>query len=258
MPDSRTGNRPAFQQLQYAFAAHLRDPAANPAPVGIEDRRMQVYRDLFYNNMQDYLANGFPVLRSLYDEQDWFALVRQFYAQHQSHSPQFYQIGAEFLAYLQDEHQVRACDPPFLFELAHYEWVEMILAIDPAKPVTDLDAGGDLLDGCPVVTPWLRNLSYAFDVQRISPSYRPSEPPAQPTFLAVYRKLDDEIVFLELNAVTAQLLQRLMDVQDRTGRQLLEELAVETGGDAQQLLAFGSDLLADLRAKQVLLGTRKV
>ena len=28
--------RPAFQQLQYAFAAHLRDPARQPPPEGIE------------------------------------------------------------------------------------------------------------------------------------------------------------------------------------------------------------------------------
>ena len=43
---------PMFQQTQYAFAAHLRDPDANPAPPDIEDRRMKIYRELVYNNIE--------------------------------------------------------------------------------------------------------------------------------------------------------------------------------------------------------------
>jgi hypothetical protein len=46
MPD-----KPAFIERQYAFAAHLRDPDNNPAPAGIEDRRLENYRGLFYRNI---------------------------------------------------------------------------------------------------------------------------------------------------------------------------------------------------------------
>ena len=52
-----------FRQRQAAFAAHLRDPEANPAPPGIEARRMAVYRDLFFNNIAGLLAGNFPVIR---------------------------------------------------------------------------------------------------------------------------------------------------------------------------------------------------
>lgn len=248
-------SRPAFQQLQYAFAAHLRDPQANPAPPGIEPRRMKIYSDLFYKNIESFLAGGFPVLSRLYSEADWHGLVRGYYARHISHSPQFYQIAEEFLNYLQNEYEPRDCDPPFLLELAHYEWVEMILAIDPAEQ-PPVDAQGDLLEGRPVVTPWLRNLVYAYDVQRIGTSYRPARPPEQPTFLAVYRRLDDEIVFLELNALTARLLQQLIDEPGRSGREQLQALAEESGSDAQQLLDYGSRLLEDMRQRQIVLGCR--
>lgn len=251
--------RPAFQALQYRFAAHLRDPQANPAPADIEPRRMKIYADLFYKNMKGYLAGAFPVLHSLYAEADWHELVRSFYARHESHSPQFYQIAGEFLDYLQNEHQSRDCDPPFLLELAHYEWVEMILAIDPAEPDWgSIDTGGDLLNAAPVPTPWLQNLSYAFDVQRIGSSHQPSEPPAQPTYLAVFRRLDDEIRFLELNAMTAHLLQGLIDEPTKSGRRQLQALAARAGQDPEKLLGFGAELLNDLREKQVILGTRAV
>ena len=55
-------------QQQYEFAAHIRDPEHKPAPDDIEDRRMGIYRELFYNNVEGFLSNSFPVLRKLMDD----------------------------------------------------------------------------------------------------------------------------------------------------------------------------------------------
>ncbi len=55
---------PEFQQKQYAFAAHIRDPENNPAPDGVEDRRMAIYRELFFNNLHNLLGSTFPVIKS--------------------------------------------------------------------------------------------------------------------------------------------------------------------------------------------------
>ena len=74
-----------FKDKQYAFANHIRDPDNNPAPAGAEDRRMAVYRDLFFNNIESLLAANFPVLRKLHDEDSWRAMVRDFYATHRCH-----------------------------------------------------------------------------------------------------------------------------------------------------------------------------
>ena len=43
---------PDFRQVQREFAAHLRDPANNPAPGNIEERRLAIYRELFFNNVK--------------------------------------------------------------------------------------------------------------------------------------------------------------------------------------------------------------
>ena len=56
---------PRFQQVQQAFTRHMRDPANAPAPAGVEDRRMAIYRDLLFNNVQTFLAGCFPVLRKI-------------------------------------------------------------------------------------------------------------------------------------------------------------------------------------------------
>ncbi len=62
MPDTAKAD---FIQQQYDFAAHIRNPEQNPAPAGIEDRRMGIYRELFYNNVEGFLSNGFPVLAGI-------------------------------------------------------------------------------------------------------------------------------------------------------------------------------------------------
>ena len=60
----------SFKKTQYEFTAHLRDPEKNPAPEGIEDRRLGIYRDLLYNNVEGFISGGFPVIRSIYNDEN--------------------------------------------------------------------------------------------------------------------------------------------------------------------------------------------
>ena len=50
---------------QFELTRHLRDPQASPAPAGIEDRRLAIYRDLFFNNIESLLSGNFPVICQL-------------------------------------------------------------------------------------------------------------------------------------------------------------------------------------------------
>ena len=130
MPEDLRPERLA--ELQRRFAAHIRDPDRNPAPADVEDRRMKVYRELFFNNVSSLLAGNFPVLRALCDDDAWRALVRDFYSRHRCRTPLFPEVAREFLRYLQDGRAPHQDDPPFLLELAHYEWTELALSLDPS------------------------------------------------------------------------------------------------------------------------------
>ena len=88
--------------IQRAFAAHIREPDLHAAPAGIEDRRMKIYRELFYNNIEGFISSAFPVLRKLYSDTDWHAMVRDFVHRHQSQTPYFLVISEEVLAYLEN------------------------------------------------------------------------------------------------------------------------------------------------------------
>jgi len=247
-----------FQRLQYRFAAHLRDPKRFPAPRGIERRRMKIYTELFYNNVEGFLANAFPVLRRITPDARWHAMARDFFARHKSHQPLFHRIAEEFLKYLERGRRRAKGDPPFLRELAHYEWVELALSVAPAAPAQELaDPNGDLMEQVPVVSPVAWVLDYEFPVHRIGPEFMPRAPGTQPTYLIVYRNRQDEVKFMEANAVTARLLQ-LMAARRATGRRLLARVARELRHrQPDTVVAQGAALLADLRARDIILGTKR-
>jgi len=206
-----------FQRRQFEFAAHIRDPGANPRPAGVEERRMAIYRELFYNNVEGFLSDNFPVLRSIVTDERWHAMARDFFARHRSRTPYFAEIPQEFLTYLQNERGERPEDPPFLLELAHYEWVELALVFSAAdRELPQADPNGDLLAGVPLLSPLAWNLSYRFAVHRIGPDFQPQVPGAEPTHLVVYRNRQDQVEFLEINAVTQRLIELLKENPDAT------------------------------------------
>jgi hypothetical protein len=250
-----------LRRQQLAFAAHLRDPAGAPAPAGIEERRLAVYRDLFYRNIESLLAGNFPVLRRLLADADWHRLVRAFYREHRATTPLFPEIGREFMRYVEARQQRGDADPaidlPFLMELVHYEWVELALALDES----DIESiahvrDGDLLDAVPVPSPLAWPLAYRWPVHRLSPEFQPTAPPPAPTFLLVVRDRADAVRFKEIGAAAYQLVQRVHANRERTGRELLEAMAAEAGQDPARFVDEGAGLLDQLRERDAILGTR--
>ena len=250
----------ALAQTQYNFAAHIRDPQKNAAPEGIEDRRMAIYRDLFFNNIKGLLSGNFPVLKSLYDEQAWTSLCRDFYSEYRCHTPLFPQLPREFLQYLQDFRKNKATDAPFMLELAHYEWVELALALDEAEPENiEVHPGSDLLHDIPVLSPLAWPLSYQYPVHQISADFQPETAPEKPTHLLVWRQRDYQVKFMQLNEISLLLLQQMKEQPDRSGLELLTAVAgIINHPKPEVVVEGGKTLLADLQEKQVILGARRI
>lgn len=252
--------RPDFQEKQYAFAAHIRDPDNVPAPEGIEDRRMAIYRKLFFNNLVNLLSTMFPVLRKILSEEQWRGMIRQFMQHHTAETPYFLQLPEEFLSFLENEYQSTTSDHPFLLELAHYEYVELALSVSTDEnEMDDVDPDGDLLTGIPVKSVLCWPFAYHYAVHRISPDFLPAEPAPQPVYLAIYRNSDDKVRFLELNAVTAGLLDAVENNSaDSSGEMLIRELAKTVNfPDVGAFVQHGKDALDEMRQLQILTGTRR-
>ncbi|WP_269790462.1 putative DNA-binding domain-containing protein [Stenotrophomonas sp. Iso1] len=241
-----------LQQLQTRFAAHLRDPQHNAAPGHIPDARMQVYRELYFNNIQSLLAANFPVIKRTLGDTHWREYVRAFCRDHRAHTPLFTEIGQEFIHFL-DAAPANAC-APWLLELAHYEWIELALQVSD-EPLPTHNPSGDLLEGVPVCSPWCRALAYQWPVHRIGPEHQPTQLPAQPTLLLARRQTDGNIAFSELSPLLYRLLERLEQEPELSGHQQLLALATEAGVAADEnFIASGVAMLHQLHARGCLLG----
>lgn len=248
-----------FRVHQLAFTATIRDPANNPTPAGIEERRMEIYRELVYNNIEDLLANFFPVLKQITPEIRWHKIVRDFVVNHKSQTPIFMKLAAEFVDFLQNTYKPGKDDPDFMVELAHYEWVE--IALDTANeepPWQRINRSGDLLLQTPCLTPLIRPLSYNYPVHRIGPDNLAVQP--EPTFLLVYRDNNDEVQFMEINAFSMQLLNLLKingeSETKSTGMQLLQRIATEIRHpDPEVVITGGLQIMNEWYKRDILLGT---
>lgn len=242
----------SFQQTQFALTGHLRNPDGTPAPEGLEDRRLGIYRDLIYNNIEGFIAGSFPVLRSLLSDTTWHALVRDFIVRHRAQTPYFLAISQEFLHYLMSERETQPDDFPFMLQLAHYEWAE--LAVDVAD--AELPPAGELPENWLLakarVSPLVMNLAYQYPVHKISRDYIPQV--ASATYLLVYRDQEDDVKFMEVNALTNRLLYLLQENAELTLEQVVQQLTSELqhpepeafGAQAEQLVKqlFGARVIS--------------
>ncbi|MGM0412023.1 MAG: DNA-binding domain-containing protein [Pseudomonadota bacterium] len=244
---------PLARQLR-TFADHIRDPERAPAPAGVPDRRMEVYRDLFFNNLRGMLADTYPVCHAILGEERWTRLIRAWFREHRPTTPLFPELPRELLAWLErPERPALADEPPFLAELAHYEWLEIEVAhADETAPVVE---PGDLLEGAPVTAAAVRWARYTWPVPHLGPDYQPDTPPAEPTGVIVHRDDRGRVGFVAATPATLALLDGLAAAPGVPGRTLLTELARTLGhADPAPVIAAGADILADLRERGIIAG----
>ena len=119
-----------------------------------------------------------------------------------------------FLEFLTDERPVTEEDFPFMQELAHWEWMELN-ALSDTGDIRKFphDRNGDLFTQKVVVSPLAWPLVYQFPVHRIGDAYVPQEAPEQPTFLIISRNRNDDVDFMETNAITYRLLEIFQEAE---------------------------------------------
>jgi hypothetical protein len=73
----------------------------------------------------------------------------------------------------------------------------------------------------------------------------------------VYRDRNDKIGFMEINPVTAHMIQSLQLNPDQTGEQLLTNIAQELNhSDPAVVIKGGNQIMNQLREADILLGVR--
>lgn len=232
---------PSFIRLQQQFAGHIKNPQCVEQPSDVGERQMAIYRDLFFNNIMGFLSGAFPVLAEIIGEERWQEIGRDFFSRHENLTPYFLEISREFLTYLEGEYCFKEGDPAYLYELAHYEWLELYVDVEPEHSVTSSKQSRDVLKSIPTPSPVVEGIVYQYPVHQISIDNPAPEP--KETALVVYRKRDDSVGFIESNAFTLQLL-TLLKQQECSGELLIKKLLLQAGlADNQPAYQGGVEIL---------------
>jgi len=243
----------SLQQQQLAFAACIRDPINSPAIHDVAADRMALYRELFYNNILDTLSSAFPVLHQVLEEKHWQQLCQQFFARHHSSTPCLSRLSGEFVDYLQGN-QIN--NPGWLIELAQWEWAELDLFL-AADADLSLITGDDVINEIPVLSPLIRLHHFDYPVHRICKDFIPEIPDQQKNSLLAWRKADDSTGFMQVNALSADLLTRLQSNQQHTGQQLLAMMTeAHREFEPAMIMQGGSEILHAFHDANIVLGSR--
>lgn len=247
---------PHFSEYQAAFAARIRDPRGASRPPGAPAKRMRVYEELLFNNLEGFLLACYPVTRKLLGARAWKKTARRFFRESRCHSPLFRDIPKAFLDWMEEYAGALFPELPFLPEFMHYEWLELGVSISPEEPdPAAIEPEGDLLSGRPALNPTARLACYRYPVHRIGPRFRPGAPDGQTWCYLLHRDADDAVRFTALNPVSARLLELIRTERPR-GREALAAIAAELRQPhPDPVISAGHQLLLELRQSGALLGT---
>lgn len=200
-----------LHDIQARFTRYLRDPISVPIPPDLPAERMQIYQDLVFGNLDSLLASNFPVLQRIITPHHWESLIRGFLRDYRATTPHFPLLPQEFLSYLQDLYQ--SDDSiferyPFIWELAHYEWVELDVQIAETPEPPEVKAATQANDTLELNVS-ARILAYEWPVHQIGSDFMSTERPQTPTFLAVFQNAEADCEFMSLTPLAALLLENI-------------------------------------------------
>jgi len=253
---SRSPERESYKHYQRQFAQHLRNPVEKPAPEGADPQRMQVYEDLIFNNFNSFLLNCFPITHEILGDSAWLSLGKQGFAEIHSHSPLFRDIPAIFLEWLQTRKTEPFPEYPWLYEFMHYEWIELRVKTDAADLdiIVTPDQSSDPLDNRLLLNPTAQLACYHWPVHTIGPDNLTPTISEQAYCFLIFRNRDDEVQFIEINPLTAQLIQHIQESPEHSLRQVLKKLARTIyQGSVQDLETAIPPLLTSLQQQELIL-----
>lgn len=230
-------------QTQERFTRYLRNPTDVAIPEGLDPRRMRVYQELVYENILSLLSGFFPVMDSLFSENEWRELIAEFIRDFKAETPYFPKLGEEFIFFL-SARKAQDSELPFLLELAHYEWMELELYISEAErsmamPVAQLE--GASLQLSSVAVP----LAYHYPVHRISEHFKPLAAPEEATYLLIFRDDEEKVRFYELQLLSYQLLMQIQQSPGGTAEEYLQALCPDSHPAPNNFIQQGMALISD-------------
>lgn len=192
----------AFQIAQQQFCDWIRDPEKE-LPQVLSTDRMQVYRDLLFNNVCSFINLVYPIAQTLLGAEQWQSLLQEFFQKSKCESPFYNDISLQFREYLADQQHPVLDEYPWLAELLQYEWLELYLdTVEIEKVIFAQDQDWQLNTKI-----WV--LVYQYPVYAWTTSMTLVEVKPMPSVIMVWRDEQDNVCIENLSPLCAMLIEQL-------------------------------------------------
>jgi hypothetical protein len=151
------------QQQQSDLAGYCRTHKLSDE-LQVRRERVHHYRRLVFNVVNDSLQSAFPLTKNLLEDKRWDQLVHQFFAGYKPQSPQVWKMPGEFYEWFSKSEQPLRDDFPFMDELLHFEWLEVVLFMMEDIPYPISHKQGNWMDSTVAVNPEFRIIQTNYPV----------------------------------------------------------------------------------------------
>ncbi len=196
-------------KTQSAFANAIRQEKAFKSKLS-RPEALEQYRRMVFHVAEDAINAAYPLTKNLLDEREWKALVKDFYRSGAMESPQIWRMPETLVAFVEKNYVQLQRKYPFLLELMHFEWAEIVVYMMPDKKV-ELPLNGNVENGYIVLNPEMELLHFHFPVH-LKPASKISVNDRSNFFVSLHRHADSgKVLFTNLSPLTAQMIALLLE-----------------------------------------------
>lgn len=223
---------------------------------GIVPGRVQYYKSLVWNVIDDSLATAFPLTKQLLTQKEWDDCVRLFFSTHYCNAYQVWKMPYEFYTFLAREPHVLKEKYPFLISLLQFEWKEIEMFMMEDRPALEYTNQGHLLIDALVLNPELEIIRLDYPVHIKQPSDILENDKAE-YYVLIFRKPDtSDIEFVELSPIFVWLIENIIHNQHSAYR-LAQEAANLFGYSQEDLIHHFIIFLSQMQKQKLILGFKK-
>lgn len=233
-------------EIQKHLASYCKNTASDALP-GITPGRLQHYKRLIYNILEDALSSAYPITRDQLSDEEWELMINEFHEEHTCAHPQIFRMPEELIDFADEKKYTERFNKPWLIDLLLFEWAEIEVHTMEDVTVVPAPTSIDFLYSPLLFNPYLMAVRLSYPVHEIKKEDISSRNGA--FFYLIYRQPSGTVQYMNVNALSFSIVSALME-QDYSLSELLEAHLLgreqnEVEQVSQQAVAFLNQL-ADL------------